>query len=38
MIEWNIEKLMENKLEVNLDRKDVTRNVTPNSAGRNFLI
>jgi hypothetical protein len=38
MIELNFEEQIENKLEVNSNRKNVTRNVTPNSTGRNFLI
>jgi hypothetical protein len=38
MIELNFEEQIENKLEVNSNRKNVTRNVTPNLIGRNFLI
>jgi hypothetical protein len=38
MIELNLEEQIENKLEFNSNRKNETRNVTPNSTGRNFLI
>jgi hypothetical protein len=38
MIELNFEEQIENKLEVNSNRKNVTRNATSNSTGRNFLI
>jgi hypothetical protein len=38
MIELNFEEQIENKFEVNSNRKNVTRNVTPNSTGCNFLI
>jgi hypothetical protein len=38
MIEWNFEEQIKNKLQVNSNRKNVTRNITPNSTGRNFLI
>jgi hypothetical protein len=38
LIELNFEKQIESKLEVNSNRKNVTRNVTSNSTGRNFLI
>jgi hypothetical protein len=37
IIELNFEEQIENKLEVNSNRKTVTRNATPNSTGRNFL-
>jgi hypothetical protein len=38
MIELNFEEQIENKLEVNSHRKNITHNVTPNSTGRNFII
>jgi hypothetical protein len=38
MIELNFEEQIENKLEVNSNRKNETHNVTSNSTGRNFLI
>jgi hypothetical protein len=38
MIELNFEEQIENKLEVNANRKNVTHNVTLNSTGHNFLI
>jgi hypothetical protein len=38
LIELNFEEQIENKLEVNSNRKNITRNVTPNSIGRSFLI
>jgi hypothetical protein len=38
MNELNFEEKIENKLAVNSNRKNVTRNVTPNSTSRNFLI
>ncbi len=38
MIELNFEEQIENKLEVNSNRKNVTCNATPDSIGRNFLI
>jgi hypothetical protein len=38
MIELNFEEQIENKLEVNSNRKNVTHNVTPISTSRNFLI
>jgi hypothetical protein len=38
MIELNYEEQIENKFEVNSNRKHVTHNVTPISTGRNFLI
>jgi hypothetical protein len=38
MVELNFEEQIENKLEVNSNPKNVTRNVTPNSTGRSFLI
>jgi hypothetical protein len=38
MIEWTFEEQIKNKFEVNSNRKNVTRNITPNSTGRNFLI
>jgi hypothetical protein len=38
MIELNFKEQIENKLEVNSNRKNITRNVTPYSTSRNFLI
>jgi hypothetical protein len=38
MIELNFEEQIENKLEFNSNRKNKTRNVTPNSTGGNILI
>jgi hypothetical protein len=38
MIELNFEEQIENKLEVNSNQKNVTRNVISNSTGCNFLI
>jgi hypothetical protein len=38
MIELNFEEQIENKFEVNSNQKNVTRNATLNSTGRNFLI
>jgi hypothetical protein len=38
MIELNFEEQIENKLEVNSNRKTVTCNATPNSTVCNFLI
>jgi hypothetical protein len=38
MIELNFEEQIENKLEVNSNQKNVTRNATLNSTSRNFLI
>jgi hypothetical protein len=38
MIELNFEEQIENKLEVNSNRKNVTHNATPNSTGCNILI
>jgi hypothetical protein len=38
MIELNCEEQIENKLEVNSNRKHVTHNITLNSTGRNSLI
>jgi hypothetical protein len=38
MIELNFKEQIENKLEVNLNRKNETHKVTPNSTDRNFLI
>jgi hypothetical protein len=38
MNELNFKKQIENKLEVNSNRKNVTRNISPISTGRNFLI
>jgi hypothetical protein len=37
MIELNFEEQIENKLEVNSNQKNITRNATPNSTSRNFL-
>jgi hypothetical protein len=38
MVELNFEEQFQNKLEVNLNQKNVTCNVTLNSTGRNILI
>jgi hypothetical protein len=38
MNELNFEKQIENKLEVNSNRKPVTRNVTQNLTGRNIFM
>jgi phage-related protein len=38
MIELNYEEQIENKLEVDSNQKNVTRNIAPNSTGRNFFI
>jgi hypothetical protein len=38
MIDLNFEEQIENKHEVNSNRKNVTRNATLNSTDRNFLI